>query len=285
LCSDGYNMNTIVLCNCELTCKIQVIGVTEERSLWNVGFHISLICNDLCYLSTLISGLPFMTETTTESPSLNVALLQSSFLKLEPQAQEFSDTFYRILLNKYPRLIPLFSETDMEKQKVKLMESLKLVMVNVYNTEALTFILKNLGKRHVQYGAVLTDYPLIGDALLQSLDRHLGADWTPDVRETWTLAYQMIADTMAAGAREATTVQPPSTKESTIEPVEQIFDRDADSISESQSAIDTSSKSSIIGKLLLIGSLGLTGICGYVLLNQMNHSSDSQPPTSTQPGN
>jgi hemoglobin-like flavoprotein len=225
-----------------------------------------------------------MTETTA-SPSLNVALLQSSFLKLEPQAQEFSDTFYRILLNKYPRLRPLFSETDMEKQKVKLIESLKLVMVNVYNTESLTFILKNLGKRHVQYGAVLTDYPLIGDALLQSLDRHLGADWTPDVQETWTMAYQMIADTMAAGAREVTASQPPLAKESTIEPVEQIFDRDADSISESQSAIDTSSKSSIVGKLLLIGSLGLTAVCGYVLWNQTNHLPNSQPPTSTQPGN
>jgi hemoglobin-like flavoprotein len=224
-----------------------------------------------------------MTETTT-SPSLNVELLQSSFLKLEPQAQEFSDTFYRILLNKYPKLRPLFSETDMDKQKVKLIESLKLVMVNVYNTESLTFILKSLGKRHVQYGAVLTDYPLIGDALLQSLERHLGRDWTPDAQATWTLAYQMIADTMAAGAREATTSQPPLKRESTTAPVEQIFDRDADSISESQSAIDTSSKSSIIGKLLIIGSLGLTGICGYVLWNQMNHGSDSQPPTSIQPG-
>jgi hemoglobin-like flavoprotein len=224
------------------------------------------------------------TTTTTESPSLNVALLQSSFLKIEPQAQEFSDTFYRILLNKYPRLRPLFSETDMEKQKVKLIESLKLVMVNVYNTEALTFILKNLGKRHVQYGAVLTDYPLIGDALLQSLDRHLGADWTPEVQETWTMAYQLIADTMAAGAREATAAQPPAAA-STIEPVEQIFDRDADSINDSQSVIETSSKFSIVGKLLLIGSLGLTAVCGYVLWSQMNHSSDSQPPTSIQQGN
>lgn len=228
-----------------------------------------------------------MTETKTEAPSLNVALLQSSFLKLEPQAQEFSDTFYRILLNKYPRLRPLFSETDMEKQKVKLIESLKLVMVNVYNTEALTFILKNLGKRHVQYGAVLTDYPLIGDALLQSLDRHLGADWTPEVQETWTMAYQMIADTMAAGAREAVTAQPPSTRESTIEPVEQIFDRDADSINDSHSVIETSSTYSIVSKLILIGSLGLTAVCGYVLWNQINRSSspDSQPPTSIQQGN
>jgi hemoglobin-like flavoprotein len=226
-----------------------------------------------------------MTETTTQSPSLNVALLQSSFLKLEPQAQEFSDTFYRILLNKYPRLRPLFSETDMEKQKVKLIESLKLVMVNVYNTEALTSILKNLGKRHVQYGAVLTDYPLIGDALLQSLDRHLGADWTPDVKETWTMAYQMIADTMTAGAREVATTQPSSPKESTIEPVEQIFDRDADSINDSHSVIDTSPTSSIVGKLLLIGSFGITAVCGYVLWNQLNHSSTSQPPTSIQQGN
>jgi hemoglobin-like flavoprotein len=222
-----------------------------------------------------------MTETTA-APSLNVKLLLSSFLKIEPQAQEFSDTFYRILLNKYPRLRPLFSDTDMERQKYKLMESLNLIMVNVHDNESLTSILKGLGKRHVQYGAVLSDYPLIGDALLQSLDRHLGADWTPDVQETWTLAYQIIADTMAAGAREATPSSAPAT-----EPVPQISDRDADSMSESQDAIDTSAKSPIIAKLLIIGSLGLTAICGYILWSQMNPapSPEAQPPTSIQEGN
>jgi nitric oxide dioxygenase len=133
---------------------------------------------------------------TPETSTLDVQLLLSSFLKIEPQADDFATSFYQILFHKYPKVQSLFSETDMEKQKDKLLQSLQMVMGNVNNPEAFTSILKNLGKRHVAYGAVLTDYPLIGDALLQALEKHLGKDWTDEVKQTWTLAYQTIAETM-----------------------------------------------------------------------------------------
>jgi nitric oxide dioxygenase len=136
-----------------------------------------------------------------EANTLDVKLLVSSFLKIEPQADEFAATFYYILFQKYPGIIPLFARTDMEKQKSKLIESLQLVMGNIHNPEAFTSILRNLGYRHVSYGAVLTDYPLIGDALLQALEQHLGNDWNPEVKQTWTLAYQKISELMAEGAR------------------------------------------------------------------------------------
>jgi hemoglobin-like flavoprotein len=141
---------------------------------------------------------------TPETSTLDVQLLLSSFLKIEPQADDFATSFYQILFHKYPKVQSLFSETDMEKQKDKLIQSLQMVMGNVNNPEAFTSILKNLGKRHVAYGAVLTDYPLIGDALLQALEKHLGKDWTDEVKQTWTLAYQTIAETMAEGTKVAT---------------------------------------------------------------------------------
>jgi nitric oxide dioxygenase len=142
---------------------------------------------------------------TQSTPSLDVALLQSSFAKVEPQSAEFSATFYRILLDKYPQLHPLFADTDMAKQQSKLMESLRLVVANVENADEIVSSLKNLGKRHVKYGAALTDYPLVGDALLQSLEQHLGADWTPDVQANWIEAYQTIAGIMTTGAGEVET--------------------------------------------------------------------------------
>ncbi len=138
---------------------------------------------------------------TTDKDSLDADLIQSSYATIKTQADEFSDSFYQILFDKYPALQPLFSKTDMKKQKNKLIESLDLVLVNVHNPKAFNSILKDLGKRHVKYGAVLTDYPLVGDALLQALEKHLGKDWTPSVKHAWTSAYQTIADTMAEGAK------------------------------------------------------------------------------------
>ncbi len=222
------------------------------------------------------------TTSTTETAILDVSLLQASFLKLEPQANEFASTFYRILFNKYPRIQPLFAKTDMAQQKNKLIESLKLVMVNVHNTEALTFILKNLGERHVQYGAVLNDYPLIGDALLQALEKHLGKDWNDEVKQTWTMAYGMIADTMAAGAKAA------MEKAANTNVTHPVTDGDADlHVSQSEiSAIDDrdittteSAATPLSVKIIFLAAFGLTGICGYMLLNMNQTPVESTPPT------
>jgi hemoglobin-like flavoprotein len=133
--------------------------------------------------------------------TLDTDLIQSSYSIIKIQADEFTESFYQILFEKYPDIRPLFLSTDMNKQKEKLIESLDLVLVNVHNPKAFNSILKDLGKRHVKYGAVLTDYPLVGDALLQALEKHLGKDWTPNVKQAWSLAYKTIADTMAEGAK------------------------------------------------------------------------------------
>jgi nitric oxide dioxygenase len=135
--------------------------------------------------------------------SLNIELIQSSYSIVKQRSDEFASSFYQILFDNYPNIRSLFSETDMSKQRSKLIESLDLVLLNVHSPEAFTPILKDLGKRHVRYGAVLTDYPLIGDALLQALEKHLGENWTSELRQAWTQAYQTIADTMAAGAKTA----------------------------------------------------------------------------------
>jgi hemoglobin-like flavoprotein len=209
----------------------------------------------------------------TSPNALNVNLLLATFLKIEPQADEFASSFYRILFDKYPQIRRLFATTDMAKQKNKLIESLQLVMVNVRDTEAFTSILKNLGKRHVQYGAVLTDYPLIGDALLQALEKHLNKDWNAEVQQTWTIAYQMIADTMAEGARAASEnnvnwISMPPQSSATAE-AGSLPDR-LESNSQNNDSIDPSSSSkSVLVKLMLLTSLGIAGVCGYMAWNTM----------------
>jgi nitric oxide dioxygenase len=137
----------------------------------------------------------------SEANTLDIRLLISSFLKIEPQADEFAATFYYILFKKYPSMVPLFAKTDMEKQKTRLIESLQLVMGNIHNPETSASILRNLGYKHVSYGAVLTDYPLIGDALLQALEQHLGTDWNPEVEQAWTIGYQKISELMIEGTQ------------------------------------------------------------------------------------
>jgi hemoglobin-like flavoprotein len=214
----------------------------------------------------------------SEANTLDIRLLISSFLKIEPQADEFAATFYYILFEKYPKMVPLFAKTDMEKQKSKLIESLQLVMGNIHNPEAFASILRNLGYKHVSYGAVLADYPLIGDALLQALERHLGKDWNPEVEQAWTLGYQQISELMAEGAR--------TVKKNKVD----LFARNRTSDAQDRRSINSgsstvnnrstsSTSTSVFSKGILFGGISIIALLGYVGWRVMQ----TQPTNSIQP--
>jgi hemoglobin-like flavoprotein len=46
-------------------------------------------------------------------------------------------------------------------------------------------------------------YATVATALVWTLEQGLGADFTPQVREAWVAAYELMADTMMQAAREA----------------------------------------------------------------------------------
>ena len=133
--------------------------------------------------------------------SLNVEILEKSFERVNPHATKFASSFYNNLLTDYPQLRPLFVNTTMEAQEKKLIMSLMLVINNLRNPDYLTTILKQLGERHVRYGAMREHYPLVGAALLKTFESYLGTDWTPEVKQAWTDAYGAIVNLMLEGAK------------------------------------------------------------------------------------
>ncbi|MBW4567958.1 MAG: pentapeptide repeat-containing protein [Tolypothrix carrinoi HA7290-LM1] len=132
--------------------------------------------------------------------SLNIELLEQSFEKIKPHADEFTASFYEHLFTGHPELKPLFATTDMAKQQKKLLNALVLVVENLRNTEALEPVLDALGKRHVGYGAIAKYYGPVGEALLMSFEQYLQQDWTPEVKQAWTDAYRAITALMLKGA-------------------------------------------------------------------------------------
>ncbi len=131
---------------------------------------------------------------------LNVDLLESSFEQIKPRATEFVASFYDNLFAAHPEAKPLFAHTDMTSQQKKLLDSLVLVISNVRNPEALTNPLRGLGARHVEYGALPEHYPMVGGALLQTFEAYLGPNWTPETKQAWVDAYQVITTVMLEGA-------------------------------------------------------------------------------------
>ncbi|MBW4574590.1 MAG: hypothetical protein KME08_04835 [Aphanothece sp. CMT-3BRIN-NPC111] len=132
--------------------------------------------------------------------SLNAEMLEQSFERIKPNAIEFSNTFYNNLFADYPQVRPLFANTNMVAQRKKLMDSLVLVVDNLRNGDVLADALRGLGTKHITYGVIPGHYPMVGGALLKTLKTYLGADWTPEVEQAWTDAYQAISNLMLEGA-------------------------------------------------------------------------------------
>ena len=137
--------------------------------------------------------------------SLNVELLEQSFDKIKPRADEFAASFYENLFTTHPELKPLFAKTDMEKQQKKLISALVLVVENLRSPEALGPVLKALGGRHIGYGVIPKYYRPVGDALLSAFEQSLQQDWTTEVKLAWTDAYRAITALMLKGAGVETT--------------------------------------------------------------------------------
>jgi hemoglobin-like flavoprotein len=128
-----------------------------------------------------------------------VKAIQESFAKVVPISEQAAALFYGRLFEIAPAARPLF-RGDLEEQGRKLMGMLGAVVNGLGNIETILPAASALAKRHVDYGVKAADYEPVGAALLWTLERGLGAQWTPEVKAAWTEAYTVLADFMIAEA-------------------------------------------------------------------------------------
>ena len=127
---------------------------------------------------------------------LNVAALEKSFNLIAPRAEALVERFYEELFKRYPQVVPMFAKTDPKKQQQMLLGSLKLVMANLNNVDALAKALTVLGERHEKYGAVEAHYEAVATTLMDVMKEFAGNAWTREVQDAWTHALGTIAQVM-----------------------------------------------------------------------------------------
>ena len=128
-----------------------------------------------------------------------VQLVQQSFAKVAPISETAAVLFYDRLFEIAPKVRAMFP-TDMTEQRRKLMAMLAVVVNGLGNLESVLPAASALAKRHVSYGAKAEHYPVVGAALLWTLEKGLGDGWTPDVAEAWTAAYGTLSGFMISEA-------------------------------------------------------------------------------------
>lgn len=134
--------------------------------------------------------------------SLNVNALRESFEAVKPSSDKLTEVFYATLFERYPEVKPLFENVEMEEQRKKLFQALALVVRNLEKPDVLAGILEQMGRRHVDYGALPEHYPAVGECLLHALATVAGPLWNDELNQAWTDAYGAIADLMLKGAAQ-----------------------------------------------------------------------------------
>jgi hemoglobin-like flavoprotein len=130
-------------------------------------------------------------------------LVQESFEQLKPISQAAGRLFYVRLFDLDPSLSRLF-KNDLDEQSRKLMQMIAVAVKGLDKPEDLLPAVEALGRRHVGYGVQERHYETVGSALLWTLEKGLGAAFTPQVKEAWRTVYRLLADTMKAAAETAT---------------------------------------------------------------------------------
>jgi len=128
-----------------------------------------------------------------------VKAIQESFTKVAPISEQAAELFYGRLFEIAPAVKPLF-RGDMKEQGRKLMATLAVVVNGLSNLDSILPAASALAKKHVGYGVKAADYAPVGAALLWTLEKGLGKDWTPELATAWTGAYTVLSDFMIGEA-------------------------------------------------------------------------------------
>jgi nitric oxide dioxygenase len=128
-----------------------------------------------------------------------VKLIQDSFAKVAPISEQAAVLFYGRLFEIAPEVKPLF-RGDMTEQGRKLMATLAVVVNGLANLEAILPAASALARRHIAYGVKSGHYTPVGEALLWTLERGLGAQWTQELAAAWAAAYTTLSQYMIGEA-------------------------------------------------------------------------------------
>jgi len=130
-----------------------------------------------------------------------IRLVQETFKKAEPNSAGIAEMFYNRLFEINPDLKDLF-KGDMQVQGEHLMGMIKTAVEGLNDLDSIVPAVQELGRKHVDYGVKDEDYDAVAEALLWTLEKGFGDDFTAEVKAAWTTVYTLLASVMIGAANE-----------------------------------------------------------------------------------
>jgi hemoglobin-like flavoprotein len=133
-------------------------------------------------------------------------LIKESFGMVAPIADQAAQIFYARLFELDPSLQRLFAHTDMAAQRKNLMQTLTVVVKSIDKLDTIVPAVQALGARHAGYGVTPGMFATVGQALIDTLAVGLGDAFTPECRNAWVDAYQILSTVMIDAMEKETAV-------------------------------------------------------------------------------
>ncbi len=128
-----------------------------------------------------------------------IALVRSSWQQVLPIKDTAAQLFYGQLFELDPSLRSMF-KGDMVEQGRKLMMIINTVVNSLDNLGPILGAVEEMGRRHVGYGVTEAHYDTVGSALIWTLGKGLGEQFTPAVKDAWVETYTTLASAMKQAA-------------------------------------------------------------------------------------
>ena len=129
----------------------------------------------------------------------DIGLVQSSFAKVAPLADEAGTIFYQRFFEIAPEVKPLF-RGDMDEQGRMFMSMLTVAVNGLGAFDSLAPALRDLAVRHAGLGVKAEHYAPLGAALIWVMEQNLGEDFTEEVRNAWISVYGALSQVMIEAA-------------------------------------------------------------------------------------
>ena len=133
--------------------------------------------------------------------------IRESLEQVLASKQSLGELFYDVFFTRHPEVQEYFSNVNMKRQAVLLTTALILVE-RYYSRPNLTVetYLQYLGTKHHDKGIPQELYPIWTDAMLETLEKFLASDWTPELAAEWKEAFERSIKLMFEGYEEHFTV-------------------------------------------------------------------------------
>lgn len=126
---------------------------------------------------------------------ITIDIIKATVPVVKANADKITNTFYPLLFDQYPEVIPYFNQTHqaLGAQPKALANAVVAYASNIDQLGRLSDAVNKIVQKHCALGIQAAHYPMVGDCLLQAIKIVLGDIASDDIISAWGKAYGQLA--------------------------------------------------------------------------------------------